>query len=155
MKKVLRAIAIFFTMGAVFLNISLILYVFLGPINKRPPTQGKFKIVNKTAETITALSVSVCDLTFQFDSLERGKSMEVMYFIKCEGGYTIDATLASGKKIKDRVGYLMTHSHQSAVILLADSGAKITDIKSDDVCTFSGWLDMLGCLFKDEYISSR
>jgi hypothetical protein len=70
------------------------------------PNTGKFSIMNKSTETITDVSVTICHQTYKFKTLQPAASITQSYEVTGDSNFTVSAQTQSGNTITASDGYV-------------------------------------------------
>ena len=90
------------------------------------PDIEKFTFVNKSNQVIRRASVNVCGQYFEYKDMQPEQGTSGNFKVSCEGHYTIDVELRSGKKMHKEVGYVTSGMNFKDEITVTSSDVHIT-----------------------------
>jgi hypothetical protein len=68
--------------------------------------KGSFTLVNKSKESISSASISICGQTQQFMNIRPNDKISAFYRIKSDSHYAVQVEFQSGKKLQSELGYV-------------------------------------------------
>lgn len=89
--------------------------------------KGNFSLVNKSNESITHASVTICGKKIEFTNIQPGESESGSYDVKSDSHYTIEIEFQSGKKLREETGYVTNGMDFQHVIMVDSSNVEISD----------------------------
>lgn len=92
--------------------------------------KGEFVLLNKSSETITEATVSICGQTLTFERVQSGGSVNGTYTVTSDSHFTIHVEFEDGSEMTKEIGYVtygMNFWHQIAI---TESNIEITESKA-------------------------
>jgi len=87
--------------------------------------EGRFTLVNDSAEEIVSARVEVCSQVSEYGELAPGDATDGTFRVRGDSGYDVSVTFASGRKLDREVGYVTDGLDYEDVITVTDSGVEI------------------------------
>ncbi len=90
---------------------------------------GQFTLVNDSDELISHATVEICDQLIEFKSIKPHEEFNGSFKVKGDSHYEVTVFFASGKEIKDEIGYVTHGFNYRHTITVTDSKISISDTK--------------------------
>lgn len=87
--------------------------------------QGKVTVLNRSAEQISELKISIAGQTMAFDNLEPSGTRTATYKVKADDHFQISGAFKSGKKIQKEDGYVTNGMDFEHEIVVEESGVSV------------------------------
>ena len=104
-------------------------FVFLETSCLSKSNTGQFILINDSAELISHVTIEVCGQLFEVKDIKPHEEFSGSFKVKGDSHYKVTVSFASGKKIKDELGYVTHGFNYQHTITVNDSKISISDTK--------------------------
>ena len=88
---------------------------------------GQFVLINSSNEMITQARIEVCEQLIEVNNIEPHEKYNGTYKIKSDSHYDVTISFASGKELRDKLGYVTHGFDFTHTITITDSTISINN----------------------------
>lgn len=104
-------------------------FVFLETSCLSKSNTGQFVLINDSDELISHASIEVCGQLIEVENIKPHGEFNGSFKVKGDSHYKMAVSFASGKEIKDELGYVTHGFNYRHTITVTDSKISISDTK--------------------------